>query len=391
MLIGQNGILNRGIEAKIKTSRTQIIELARLDILEKQAENTGNITSSDLRTILTKYFSDVPETLPESAEELEKLELTSIESNHKIKVGEIWKGTTSEESKLPQAEGTKPYLPSSDFTQVVGTDLNTGLVIEDKIGNQYVWIEVPTTLYNNTNYNTETTAEDRKPSSSTDYDNIEYCLHQYTMVYRKWPETTERECKDVYMEDSTNGWYTSKEEYNNDKQKMLKSVYENGGFWIGRYEAGIEKSRTESGVATIVPKSKENLYPYTYVTRTQAQVLAKQVNSGKYTSSLMYGVQWDLVLKYLETKAVEKGIELETIQAEINVDNKSWGNFTDATFKLNRGKYAQFSMEPYGLSKTWNEYTYNLSGYVENQNKLDTDYNNNGRNSFDDRCSGCNL
>ena len=62
---------------------------------------------------------------------------------------------------------------------------------------------------------------------------------------------------------------------------MLKSVYENGGFYVGRYEAGIIENRTSEepgtnsdGKYTIegmpAPLSKANAYPYTWVTRTQA-------------------------------------------------------------------------------------------------------------------------
>ena len=43
------------------------------------------------------------------------------------------------------------------------------------------------------------------------------------------------------------------------------------------------------------------------------------MESGNYTSSLMFGVQWDLVLKYLETK--------ETTQSDLKTDSTSWGNY----------------------------------------------------------------
>ncbi len=39
---------------------------------------------------------------------------------------------------------TKPYLPTG-FTQVTGTNLDTGLTIQDSKGNQYVCVEVPMT------------------------------------------------------------------------------------------------------------------------------------------------------------------------------------------------------------------------------------------------------
>ena len=44
---------------------------------------------------------------------------------------------------------TKPYLPSSDFSVLEGTTLANGLVVKDKQGNEYVWVEVPTNIYDN--------------------------------------------------------------------------------------------------------------------------------------------------------------------------------------------------------------------------------------------------
>ena len=58
---------------------------------------------------------------------------------------------------------------------------------------------------------------------------------------------------------------------------MLKSVYQNGGFYVGKYETGIEDAPKTSGSATIAPTEisviKQNAYPYNYVTCSQAQAL----------------------------------------------------------------------------------------------------------------------
>ena len=146
------------------------------------------------------------------------------------------------EEGLPSTEITKPYLPGDDFNQVPGTDLDNGLVIEDGIGNQYVWIEVPQTaeVYPTAGLNiTEFT--------STEYTAIENDLQTYTDYYRRSTSGTLTKYTDTYRADSTTGWFASATEYNALKQKMLKSVYKNGGFWIGRYEAGIAENRTEKG------------------------------------------------------------------------------------------------------------------------------------------------
>ena len=162
---------------------------------------------------------------------------------------------------------------------------------------------------------------------------------------------------------------------------MLKSVYENGGFWIGRYEAGIAENRTSKEIdlatasaplSTSKTGTEENPiypYPYTYVTCSQAQELASKLSTGKsYTSSLMFGVQWDLVLKHIETKEVEKGTALATIQSALRTDSKDWGNYKNASFTINRGKYAKDG----ALSSAWNNYNTALANCVTYANGKST-------------------
>mgnify|MGYP000039019643 CR=1 FL=1 len=262
---------------------------------------------------------------------------------------------------------TVPYLPSDDFHYDTSTSVDTGLVIQDANGNEYVWVVVPKSLYSNTNYNSNNA---KKPSSSTDYANIEYCLQQYTAIYRNGTSYS-----DTHVADNDNvGWFADATAYNNLKNSMLKSVYENGGFYVGRYEAGIAENRTSKsatnsdGKHTIegmpVPVTKADAYPYTYVTRTQAQNLASNVNSGTKTSSLMFGVQWDLVLKHIEVKEVAKGTALATIQSALRSDSKDWGNYSNATFTINRGKYADY--KSYTLSTTWTPYNQTTSNNFVN-------------------------
>ena len=310
MLTGQNGILTRAAESKVET---------------EEAEKQENERMQDYEDTIKEYTDG-----------------------------------------LPKTDYTKPYLPSDEFFKKEG-DLSTGLVIQDKERNQYVWVEVPKTLYDDESYNTETTNGDKKPNpgevyTEDDYNNIEYCLKKYTADY------SNSNYKDIYAEDTTiqNGWFAGDSEYNIAKQKMLKSVYENGGFWVGRYEAGIEKEsevRTsdKEGTATVpslIPVTKQNAYPYNYVTRTQAKVLAERVGGENYTSSLMFGIQWDLVLKYIEEKKVEnaKDEEKETTRKNIKnalrstskYNNKYTGNYYNAELTLNRGKFAK-----YGALSNW--------------------------------------
>ena len=267
---------------------------------------------------------------------------------------------------------TAPYFPDNTFTKKEGT-IDTGLVIQDASGNEYVWVVVPKSLYNNTVYNSNNA---KKPSSSTDYANIEYCLQQYTATYRGNTNFT-----DVYYPDTANvGWFADETAYNNLKNIMLKSVYENGGFYVGRYEAGIAENRTSNTdknsegkyiTPSTAPVTKADAYPYTYVTRTQAQNLASNVNSGTKTSSLMFGVQWDLVLAFMHNKG---NIEDSTLTS----NSTTIGNYRDSVFQLSQtGQYA--TMSGWKLSSTWNPSTTATTNFVDSsRNKIAQSSDGNG-------------
>ena len=221
---------------------------------------------------------------------------------------------------------TEPYLPTG-FTKVEGTSLANGYTIQDSTGNQYVWVEVPKTseVYPTAGLNITGFSND-------EYAKIETDLHTYTNDYRDGTSF-----KDEYYSDETTGLTST--EYYTLKKKMLKSIYQNGGFYIGKYETGIENAPKTDGdkntAPTEIPVIKQNAYPYNYVTCSQAQTLASgMVKSENYTSSLMFGVQWDLVLKYLETKG--------TAQADLKTDSTSIGNYYDNLWDITNenSKYA---------------------------------------------------
>lgn len=245
---------------------------------------------------------------------------------------------------LPKAPGTRPYLPSSSYTQVAGTDLESGLVIADSLGNEYVWIEVPklASIYPTAGIQiTEFTDEE--------YTKIENDLHTYTSTYRAGTVY-----RDTYSADASTG--LTSEQYTALKKKMLKSVYQNGGFYIGRYEAGIDNKRTShTNVTGLTVSTQAHKYPLNYITCSEAQSIASKAVTGDRSSSLMFGVQWDLVLKYIETKAVAKGTSLSAIQQLLTQSSNSWGNYNGSQYSITNPS-AQYSLNSGG---TWYAAPYN--------------------------------
>ena len=266
---------------------------------------------------------------------------------------------------------TVPYLPSDDFHYDTSTSVDTGLVIQDASGNEYVWVVVPrtTAVY-------KTTGLGKTTFTDADYMSIENDLKEYTKIYRESTSFTDT----WYADDKNEGWL-SETEYAVLKNSMLKSVYENGGFYVGRYEAGIGTNRTsiesqvngKYPVPTTAPVSKADAYPYTYVTRTQAQNLASNVNSGTKTSSLMFGVQWDLVLAFMS-----KDTAKITSTDDLTSNSTKIGNYSDSTFQLSQtGKYA--TMSNWSLSSTWNPTTTSTTNFVDSsRNKIAQSSDGNG-------------
>ena len=249
---------------------------------------------------------------------------------------------------------------------VVEADASKGIVIKDKNNNEWVWIEVPkTTVFADLTIDTTGTLTEQN------YADIKNKLIAYATTYRglysdEWYAkdgstlvTASTSNLTEAQKALTNGCGLTYDEYKTAYQKMLKSVYTYGGFWIGRYEAGIEGTTTEttnartssSGRISIEtsPKaiSQKDAIPYNYVYCSEAQALAKEMTpNNSYTSSLMFGIQWDLVCKYLEVKG-------KLAIADINSNSTSWGNYSNVRRTISSDKAKQST--DYG--NTWTAIT----------------------------------
>ncbi len=249
----------------------------------------------------------------------------------------------------------KAAIPSN-VKEIVEADGNKGIVIKDKNENEWVWVEVPkTTVFSGLNIDVNGTF------TSQNYTDIANKMITYAGVYRKG--SVNQECN--WTDEWYDGCGLTQQEYIKAYQAMLKSVYTYGGFWIGRYEAGIDgsitdltKARTTHTTVTIgtSPKaiSQKDAIPYNFVYCSEAQMLANEMTpDSNYRSSLMFGIQWDLVCKFLEVKS-----NLTT--ADINSDSGSWGNYSNIARKITSSRAKQSSNN----GMTWTS----ISGQKESKN-----------------------
>ena len=266
--------------------------------------------------ILTRANNAKTET--EEAKEDELRKLTQAEA-----------ATYLEEHEYEDPNGEKITIPAKCAVSLVEGEntLEDGLVIIDANGNEWVWIEVP---------------ENVTASSTTD-EEIENALISYATNYRG-----------SYSDTWYEGCGLEKQEYTDKYNEMLQSIKENNGFYIGRYEVGIENSYRNYGAdyntehpITETPVIKSNAYPYNYVTCIQAQKLSENLSPDKETTStLMFGLQWDLTCKFLESK----GLSQEEIKGGDVIGSTNWGNYKNSSIVLTRGKY---NTSPGSITNQW--------------------------------------
>ena len=122
-------------------------------------------------------------------------------------------------------------------------------------------------------------------------------------------------------------------------EDYAEKVNTNGGFYIGRYEAGdssATENRTSEKEGTLV--TQKDKYVYNIISQTDALAKAKAYNTS-LTSTLLTGAAWDRTLGWLYETGEKTG-------AEIVADSKDWGNYYDDTFSgttglIKTGEYEQ--------------------------------------------------
>ena len=312
MLTGDNGILKRAGEAKEVTEKAQ-------------KEEAGLLAAMEAATNVTE--------------------------------------TTFQGVKIPA--GYAPTKKEGEST------VDKGLVITDSQGNEFVWVVVPrdgTTVYPNAGLSIE---------KFTDEECTVIAKDLATYSGSTLPSINSGETFAKHLPPTGEGV----PDYTSAYKDVLKSIYQNGGFWVGRYETGIQGTENATTSArnygtdyTVehpidqVAVIKENVQPYTYVTWEQAQTLAQGISAekkGDKTSSLLMGVQWDLVLKFIGK------------DRSVDTNSSDWGNYRDSVFNLKEGShYAKRSSGT--LSTTWKAYNEDEAGFVESSEKKSQSTNGNG-------------
>ena len=397
-LTGENGIITKAIEAREQTEigrEKEEIALAWNGAVLDKLGGT-DITADDLNKQFTTNKTDANAT---GANPI-TVEFDSGRSYTVDENGNIQGPGTAGTPETPQEivatldieveESTAEPIVPTGFSHTEGT-VEDGYVIQDTSGNEFVWVPVDKNQKIKINVTsgenieslvlTDPYGDDILTESSlgTSYnnENVEPTINgPYVLTVKAGEETkivtlgvhslyaadtfadcmlTEEYAENMgaTLEDLLAG-NTVEETYkqigqgikNNcsETEHYEDSVNENGGFYIGRYEASYEDGNVASKPSTSTRTSSstnlENGMLWNYISQTDALTNAKSMyTSEEFTSSLLTGSAWDRTLGWL----YETGAKTSS---EIVVNSSSWGNYYDDTFSnttelINTGEYSE--------------------------------------------------
>ena len=218
-------------------------------------------------------------------------------------------GNETTNSEVNDKYGNPVKVPAGFKVVNPDDDVTKGIIIEDVSagnentkGSQFVWIPVgdvitdsngSTTTITLGRYNFEEDGTKTLVQSAENYEDETQLKTSSTSssYYQELLSTTS----------STNTKAKDLEDF-------VTRVLSSGGYYIGRYEAGdayaLDSERTDSTSDTNPIVSKTGVYPYNYITQTQASSLCQGMynsdTNNNFQSDLINSYAWDTAIVFIE-------------------------------------------------------------------------------------------
>ena len=348
MVMGDSGLFNKANNASEQTKISNAKEIIRMQVLEnelnKKTKDSNAKSDEDLQAAVETKLTEEGYKVEEG-----KITIGSTEINIAEEIANASSGgeiITPPENKTPGKEDTSknrtlagattgysyknPVIPQGfkavdegsatwtykDETQTEVTGWNEGLVIQDTIGNEFVWV----------------------PVDGTNVPYVKWCT-----IGKSYSECS----------DDTNAIPVSNEE------TQINTTYH--GFYVARYEAGLTTETLSQSASTnnntnTTAVSKPGTKIWNYIDYNNANTVAQAMinNSATYgttKSGLITGTKWDTIMKWYQN-------------SNINVDTtQDWGTYKNFTYSGN-GKYFTYSGS--NLT-TWSEGEFTRTGNSTSQ------------------------
>ena len=314
LTIGKNNPVESAIEATFKEDVRSFQDELALTVAKEYTDKQGqrdtriNATASEVTNYIPSFKKEyVGKFVIVNDELVGTVDLTKPQKEWCKDIG-VTIDNVPIDWKQSIATVTEDGVPiPKGFTYVTGTK-ETGTVIQDSIGNEFVWVPATEATYvKDFNFpsgygaTSSNTSDDKLPSGITD-------------------ETSD--------------------------------VKKYGGFYIARYEAGIPTGDTSPSNKTGVPVSKKDATVWTNIDYTNAKASAESMINNEYVQTgLLTGKAWDTTCHFIEDSVSSL------------TDSRTYGNYSNSVSPANVTGYG--SKQVSGFSDKWSvKNIYDLAGNV---------------------------
>ena len=402
-LTGENGILTRAQDSKTQTGIAEEKEAINLAYSGAVAEKrgTGDITADDLNrefgtngtnaTAVDNGDGTITVTFDPPSNRVYTIDADGNitgpgtgenpgggDSTGSVQPGEIV--ATTVKNNYTDSEGNKATVPAGFVVSKIPEEqkVSSGLVIYD----------IPEDELAGVNWTTKN--EDGAYQVQTLYnqfvwipveDDTEFI--RYDGYYDgSYDEGFVADCDEPYV---TETYKTEETEYIN----MRTSVLDYDGFYVGRYEAGVEGERTSGISDDVVIKQGKNVYNYigwsssddmTVQTGGAVEKSKKfgEENGYSVTSTLIYGVQWDAIMAWIEPRYKDSTKAEELLSEKNFVADSTGKGYYDADAPTTTGSSSAYAVKNiYDLAGNVAEWTME-SYYTDSRVIRGGSYDNSG-------------
>ena len=314
LTITKNNPVSSAKEATFKEDMTNIQDELSMYLSKKYTDNPTSFDKSSINLSGDSMVTELSST-KKYKDKVSVVEGNLVKNNSKVNseekkwFNEVIGNTSNVKEEWQDTIVSVKYgvpIPIG-FTYKEGTK-DTGLVIQDEKGNEFVWVPATESTYiKDTSFGGDKpTGDDTLPNGITD-------------------ETAD--------------------------------VVKYGGFYIGRYEAGIPEGDTSPSNKKGIPVSKKAAIIWTNINYTNSKASAESMISNEYVQTgLITGKAWDTTCQWIEG-SLKSINELASLK-----DSRYYGNYKNSLAPANEDSGTKRTA---GFSENWKvKNIYDLAGSI---------------------------
>ena len=222
------------------------------------------------------------------------------------------------------------YSDGTDTATVPQGFTVSGKEDEQKIANGLVIYDIPESEISNVDWNTASTRYNQFvwiPVASEETYQRDFSYQCYYYINDTWSflETTPKGSTTTDIAYLPTDIQPTTDNATNNETAERTAVLKYNGFYISRYETGIENSK---------PVSKQNAIVYTNKSQTEFKTIGKDMYGDSSTcvkSAMCSGIQWDMVMKFVDKKidGNKKIYDVRTYNSDRHKETEAGKNLAD--------------------------------------------------------------